>query len=50
MIDLQTPAENRYQLAEVQFKKVSDYRIEGFSKQFAPMSGAAFQTIISFTL
>jgi len=36
MIDLQTPAENRYQLSEVQVKKVSDYRIEGFSKQVAP--------------
>lgn len=36
MIDLQTPAENRYQLAEVTLKKVSDYRIEGISRQFAP--------------
>jgi predicted alpha-1,2-mannosidase len=36
MIDLQTPAENRYQLAEVNLKKVSDHRIEGYSKQFAP--------------
>jgi predicted alpha-1,2-mannosidase len=36
MIDLQTPAENKYQLAEVNLKKVSDYRIEGYSKQFAP--------------
>jgi predicted alpha-1,2-mannosidase len=36
MIDLQTPAENRYQLAEVTLRKVSDHRIEGYSKQFAP--------------
>jgi predicted alpha-1,2-mannosidase len=36
MIDLQTPAENHYQLREVQLKKVSDHRIEGFSKQVAP--------------
>ncbi len=36
MIDLQTPAENRYNLAEVTLKKVSDYRIECYSKQFAP--------------
>ncbi|MEI6945704.1 GH92 family glycosyl hydrolase [Paraflavisolibacter sp. H34] len=36
IIDLQTPAENRYQLPEVTLKKVSDYRIEGVSKQFAP--------------
>jgi predicted alpha-1,2-mannosidase len=36
MIDLQTPAENKYNLAEVTLKKVSDYRIEGYSKQFAP--------------
>ncbi|WP_225872471.1 GH92 family glycosyl hydrolase [Pedobacter polaris] len=36
MIDLQTPAENRYNLAEVTLKRVSDYRIEGYSKQFAP--------------
>jgi predicted alpha-1,2-mannosidase len=36
MIDLQTPAENKYKLAEVTLKKVSDYRIEGISKQFAP--------------
>ncbi|MDQ7948201.1 MAG: GH92 family glycosyl hydrolase [Pedobacter sp.] len=36
MIDLQTPAENKYRLPEVTLKKVSDYRIEGVSKQFAP--------------
>ena len=36
MIDLQTPAENKYKLAEVTLRKVSDYRIEGLSKQFAP--------------
>ena len=36
IIDLQTPAENKYQLQEVTLKKVSDYRIEGYAKQFAP--------------
>jgi predicted alpha-1,2-mannosidase len=35
MIDLQTPAENRYQIPDVTLKKVSDYRIEGYAKQFA---------------
>ncbi len=36
MIDLKIPAEYDYQLKEVKIKKVSDYRIEGFSKQFSP--------------
>jgi len=36
MIDLKTPAEYNYDLKEVHFKKVSDYRIEGYSHQFAP--------------
>jgi predicted alpha-1,2-mannosidase len=36
MIDLQTPAEYKYQLSEIQLKKVSDHRIEGFSKQVSP--------------
>lgn len=36
IIDLQTPAENKYLLQEVSLRKVSDYRLEGFSKQFAP--------------
>jgi predicted alpha-1,2-mannosidase len=36
MIDLQTPAENRYKLTEISIKKVSDYRIEGYAKQLAP--------------
>jgi predicted alpha-1,2-mannosidase len=34
MIDLMIPAEYSYQLKEVSLKKVSDYRIEGSSKQF----------------
>ncbi len=33
MIDLQIPSEYEYQLQEVSFRKVNDYRIEGFSKQ-----------------
>lgn len=36
MIDLQIPAEYRYQLKDVSLRKVSDYRIEGFSRQFTP--------------
>ncbi|SHF24551.1 GH92 family glycosyl hydrolase [Pedobacter caeni] len=34
MIDLMIPAEYNYNLKEVTLKKVSDYRIEGSSKQF----------------
>ena len=36
MIDLQTPAENKYALPEVYLKKINDHRIEGYSKQVAP--------------
>jgi predicted alpha-1,2-mannosidase len=36
MIDLQIPAEYSYSLKNVTLKKVSDYRIEGFSRQFTP--------------
>lgn len=36
MIDLQTPAENKYLMPEVTLKKVSDHRLEGYSKQVAP--------------
>lgn len=36
MIDLQIPAEYSYSLKNVSLKKVSDYRIEGFSRQFTP--------------
>ncbi len=36
MIDLQTPAENKYELTEITLKKVNDHRIEGVSKQLAP--------------
>jgi predicted alpha-1,2-mannosidase len=36
LIDLHVPAEYNYQLKEIQLKKVSDYRIEGFSHQFSP--------------
>lgn len=34
MIDLQIPAEYGYQLKEVTLKKISDYRIEGYTRQF----------------
>ncbi|MHA4895900.1 GH92 family glycosyl hydrolase [Pedobacter sp. PWIIR3] len=36
MIDLQIPAEYTYALKNVTLKKVSDRRIEGFSRQFTP--------------
>jgi len=35
LVDLHIPSEYDYQLKEVSLKKVSDYRIEGFSHQFA---------------
>jgi len=36
LIDLQTPAEYRYELKEIEITKVSDYRIEGTSHQLTP--------------
>lgn len=36
MIDLQIPAEYRYQLEGVQIKQVDAFRVEGFSKQHSP--------------
>ena len=36
MIDLQTPAENHYELDAVEIRQVSPYRLEGFSKQRSP--------------
>ncbi|WP_276090510.1 GH92 family glycosyl hydrolase [Pedobacter sp. JY14-1] len=36
MIDLQIPAEYRYDLKDVTLRKVSDRRIEGISRQFTP--------------
>ncbi|MDQ2718355.1 MAG: GH92 family glycosyl hydrolase [Bacteroidota bacterium] len=36
LIDLATPAEYGYELQDVEITKVSDYRIEGFSKQESP--------------
>lgn len=36
MIDLKIPAEYDYQIEELEIKKVSDHRIEGYSKQFSP--------------
>jgi len=35
MIDLKIPAERNYTLDLVELKKVSDYRIEGFSRQYS---------------
>ena len=36
MIDLQIPCEYRYVLEKVQIKKISDFRITGFSRQHSP--------------
>jgi len=36
MVDLKIPAEYNYSLKNVSLKKVSDYRIEGSSRQFTP--------------
>lgn len=36
MIDLHIPAEYGYQLKNVTLKKISNYKIEGFSRQFTP--------------
>ena len=36
LIDLQNPAEYSYKLEEVYLKKVSDTRVEGYSKQLSP--------------
>lgn len=36
MIDLQIPTEYDYQLVDIKIKKVSDYRIEGYSHQLSP--------------
>jgi len=36
LLDLHIPAEYDYQLKEISLKKVSDYRIEGFSHQLSP--------------
>lgn len=36
LIDLHVPAEYDYELKEIKIKKVSDYRIEGYSHQFSP--------------
>ena len=36
LIDLHIPAEYGYQLKDIEVKKVSDYRIEGFAHQFSP--------------
>ena len=36
MIDLQIPSEYTYDLEEIEIRKVSDHRIEGFSKQHSP--------------
>ncbi|SHJ07859.1 GH92 family glycosyl hydrolase [Pseudozobellia thermophila] len=36
LVDLQIPSEYSYQIEKAHFKKVSDYKIEGYSKQISP--------------
>lgn len=36
MIDLHPPTEQNFRLKEIKLRKVSDYRIEGYSHQFSP--------------
>jgi len=36
LVDLNVPAENRYQLKEISIKKINNYRIEGYCHQLAP--------------
>ena len=36
LVDLQTPSEYNYKIEEAYFKKVSDYKIVGYSKQISP--------------
>ncbi|NEW81561.1 MAG: hypothetical protein GZ094_04245 [Mariniphaga sp.] len=53
LIDLQIPAEYGYQLEEVQIKKVSDHRVEGFSKQLSPNTwsgGISQEYIVNFVI
>jgi predicted alpha-1,2-mannosidase len=53
LIDLQNPAEYDYQLEEVEIKKISDYRVEGFSKQLSPNTwsgGISQQYIVHFVI
>lgn len=53
LIDLQNPAEYGYQLEEIQIQKVSDHRIEGFSKQLSPNTwsgGISQEYIVHFVI
>lgn len=53
LIDLQIPVEYTYLLEEVAIKRVSDYRIEGFSKQLTPNTwagGISQEYIIHFVI
>src|SRR5690606_6472998 len=36
LIDLHIPSEYNYRLKEINVRKISDYRIEGFAHQFSP--------------
>lgn len=44
LVDLHIPAEYDYQLKDIEIKKVSDTRIEGFSHQLSKMYGVLMQT------
>ncbi len=53
LVDLQIPAEYRYNLVNVQIEKVSDTRIEGFSSQISPNTwsgGVSQEYIVHFVI
>jgi predicted alpha-1,2-mannosidase len=53
LIDLQIPSEYSFLLEEVEIKRVSDYRVEGFSKQLSPNTwsgGISQEYIIHFVI
>ncbi|MFZ5431478.1 MAG: GH92 family glycosyl hydrolase [Bacteroidota bacterium] len=53
LIDLQIPAEYTYLIEKAEIKKVSDYRIEGFSQQLTPNTwagGISQEYIIHFVI
>jgi len=53
LIDLQSPAEYRYHLEEVYIKKVSEYSVEGYSKQLSPdtwSGGISQEYIVHFVI
>jgi predicted alpha-1,2-mannosidase len=53
LVDLQIPAEYRYQLQKVQIEKAADNRVEGFSSQISPNTwsgGVSQEYIVHFVI